>query len=114
MSPLSPVLLADIFDRFRIQLSDEMVNWLTPVWILCVGAAAGLILCGLVWCVLFGLSRIPFIGNLAESTVGRRVAVGVLTALLFVGALALFPGLRGAAQAQPGPAPAADQAGEAA
>jgi ABC-type transport system involved in multi-copper enzyme maturation permease subunit len=112
MSPLSaPVLVADIFDRFRIQLSDEMVNWLTPVWILCLGAAAGLVLCGLIWCVLFGLSRIPLLGNLSESTIGRRVAVGVLTTLLFVGALALFPGLRRVAPAQPPPA-AADAAVE--
>jgi ABC-type transport system involved in multi-copper enzyme maturation permease subunit len=105
MSPLfAPVLVADVFDRFRIQLSDEMVNWLTPVWILCLGAAAGLILCGLVWCVLFGLSRIPLLGNLSESTIARRVAVGILTGLLFVGALATFPGLRRVAPAQQPPA----------
>ena len=36
-----PILFADLFDRLRLQLPDPIVNWLTPVWILCVGAAAG-------------------------------------------------------------------------
>jgi ABC-type transport system involved in multi-copper enzyme maturation permease subunit len=107
---LAPVLVADIFDRFRIQLSDETVNWLTPVWILCVGAAAGLILCAVLWGVLYALSRVPGLGNLSDSPGPRRVAVGVLTALLFAGSLVAFPGLRGAAPAAAPPGAAAEQA----
>lgn len=111
---LAPVLLADIFDRFRIQLSDGIVNWLTPVWILCLGATAGLILCALIWGVLWALSRIPGLGTLSESPTPRRAAVGVLTILLFVAALASFPELRGAAPAKVPPGAAAEQAGGAA
>ena len=113
MTPhFAPVLLADIFDRFRIQLSDGIVNWLTPVWILCVGAAVGLILCAAIWGVLWLLSRVPGLGTLSDSITNRRMAVGVLTILLFVAALIWFPGLRGAAAPQAPPAAGAEQAGD--
>lgn len=84
MSPsLAPLLLADIFDRLRIQISDGLTNWLTPVWILCVGAAAGLILAAALWGIFRLLSSIPAVGRLAEDTTTRRTATGVLTAVLF-------------------------------
>ncbi len=85
MSPfLPPFLLADMFDRWRLQLPDPIVNWLTPVWILCVGAAAGLILCGAIWGLLRLLSMVPAIGTLAESTNSRRAAIAILT-IVFLG-----------------------------
>src|SRR5438067_3689870 len=84
----SPVL-ADWFDRLRLQLPDPIVNWLTPVWILCVGATAGLILSAVVWAILWLLSRLPGVGSLADGPANRRIAIGVLTVVFF----AIFAGL---------------------
>jgi ABC-type transport system involved in multi-copper enzyme maturation permease subunit len=53
MNPTLPILFADFFDRLRLQLPDPIVNWLTPVWILCVGAAAGRIAILLLTIVFF-------------------------------------------------------------
>lgn len=41
-------------------------NWLTPIWLLGVGALAGLLLLFLLWSLLAVLSRIPGLGNLAD------------------------------------------------
>src|SRR3954465_8076992 len=79
----SPILRADLFDRLRLQLPDPIVNWLTPVWILCVGATAGLMLAAALWGVFWLLSRIPGIGNLAQQPGNRRVLIGVLTVVFF-------------------------------
>src|SRR5262245_55863470 len=93
MSPFAlPLLLADIFDRFRLQLPDPIINALTPIWILCVGAAAGLLLTAAIWGVLKLLSFIPVIGTLADSPRLRRMAIGTLSALLLAAALMLFFG----------------------
>src|SRR5688500_4332262 len=97
----APVVLADIFDRFRIALPDGIVNWLTPVWILCLGATAGLILCAAIWGVLWLLARVPGLGTLSENVTARRVVIGVLTVALFVASMVWLPGLRGAAPAGP-------------
>jgi ABC-type transport system involved in multi-copper enzyme maturation permease subunit len=102
-----PFLAADAFDRFRLFLPDGIVNWLTPIWILSVGALAGLILTSLLWGVLKILSLIPGIGTLSEEPLSRRIAIGLLTFLLFVGVLAAFPSVR---QLSP-PPQAADAAG---
>jgi len=75
MNPfLSPIVVADLFDRFRLQLPDPIVNWLTPVWILCVGATAGLILTAALWGIFWLLSRLPGAGTLAEQPASRRLA----------------------------------------
>src|SRR5262245_63864381 len=84
------LLLADFFDRFRLQLPDGIVNWLTPVWILCVGAAAGLLLSAIIWIVLKLLSLVPGIVTLAESPQHRRIAIGVLTLIFFGLAIGLY------------------------
>src|SRR3954447_5935395 len=104
MTALLPIIFADWFDRLRLQLPDPIVNWLTPVWIMCVGAAAGLILCAALWGAMWLLSRMPGIGTLADQSTSRRIGVGVVTVILFL----LFAGLylRGAAPA--GAAPAAE------
>jgi hypothetical protein len=78
-----PILFADLFDRLRLQLPDPIVNWLTPVWILCVGAALGLIVTAVLWGVFWLLSRVPGIGTLADQPGQRRVAIGVLTVVFF-------------------------------
>src|SRR5262245_34325704 len=91
MSPIpSPLLLADLFDRLRLQLPDPIVNWLTPVWILCVGATAGLIFTALLWGILWLISRIPAVASLADQPVSRRVAIGALTILIFLGLAGLY------------------------
>jgi ABC-type transport system involved in multi-copper enzyme maturation permease subunit len=109
-----PLLLADFFDRFRLQLPDGIVNWLTPVWILCVGAAAGLALCAVIWAILWLLSRIPGIGTLAESPPARRVAIGVLTLVFLALAIGLYAATPRLVAAAPGsgvpPAAAPDAA----
>ncbi len=84
MNPTLPILFADFFDRLRLQLPDPIVNWLTPVWILCVGAAAGLILTAALWGMFWLLSRIPVVGTLAEKSAPRRIAILVLTAVFFL------------------------------
>ena len=85
-----PVLLADWFDRLRLQLPDPIVNWLTPVWILCVGAAAGLILTGMLWSIFWLLSHVPGLGTLAEKPASRRGAIGGLTVVLFLALAGLY------------------------
>jgi ABC-type transport system involved in multi-copper enzyme maturation permease subunit len=105
-----PPLLADLFDRFRLQLPDAIVNWLTPVWILCVGATAGLVLTAALWGVLWLLSRIPGVGTLGQQPQQRRMAIGVLTVVLF----AAFAGLYLSVAAAPaGPAAGAAAPGAA-
>jgi ABC-type transport system involved in multi-copper enzyme maturation permease subunit len=86
---MTPLLLADVFDRLRLQLPDPIVNWLTPVWILCVGATVGLLLAAALWAIFWLLSRIPGIGDLADRPAPRRLAIAVLTAVFF----AVFAGL---------------------
>jgi ABC-type transport system involved in multi-copper enzyme maturation permease subunit len=80
----SSVLFADLFDRFRLQLPDPIVNWLTPVWILCVGAALGLILTAAIWALFWLLSRIPGVGTLADNPSRRWAAIGAVTAVFFI------------------------------
>lgn len=125
---IHPVLLADFFDRLRLQLPDGIVNWLTPVWILCVGATAGLALTAGLWGVLWLLARIPQVDALSRQTKARRIATGVLTALLFAALAGLYfrasasPAVAGgagtkAAEAPQGPdasaqRPAAEAAGQ--
>ena len=86
--PQATFLLADLFDRWRLQLPDGIVNWLTPVWILCVGAAAGLLLCAALWGIFRVLSLIPGLGTLNDSPPRRRAAIGVLTVVIFGAAIA--------------------------
>ena len=90
MNPIpSPLILADLFDRLRLQLPDPIVNWLTPVWILCVGATVGLILTAGLWGISWLLSALPGIGTLYEQPARRRIAIGAATVILF----ALLAGL---------------------
>jgi ABC-type transport system involved in multi-copper enzyme maturation permease subunit len=88
-------LMADLFDRFRLQLPEGIVNWLTPVWILCLGAAAGLVLCAVLWGLLRLISAIPGIDGLTAKPERRYAAIAVLTIALFAAALALFGPLAG-------------------
>jgi hypothetical protein len=73
-------------DAFGNKAPDWVSHWLTPLWILGLGALAGLLLCLLVWLIAFALSRIPALGELQQQPQARRIAVAVLT----VAYLALF------------------------
>lgn len=70
-------------------------NWLTPVWLLGVGALAALAFLALLWVIGFVLSRIPVLGNLAEHSSGRNRVGAVLSvlALLALGGGAYATGL---------------------
>jgi ABC-type transport system involved in multi-copper enzyme maturation permease subunit len=97
------ILVADIFDSIRLQLPERHVNWLTPVWILSLGAAAGLVLCAAVWGVLKLISLVPGVRSLGENRDVRYAAIAVLTVAFFVAGLYFIPGLLPAAgQAQGG------------
>ena len=93
------ILLSDIFDRLRLQLPEGIINWLTPVWILCVGAAAGLVLCAILWGMLKLISLAPGVRSLGEKREVRYAAIAVLTVVIFVAALYFIPDLLAAAPA---------------
>jgi ABC-type transport system involved in multi-copper enzyme maturation permease subunit len=115
MSFSGSFLLADIFDRFRLQLSEGIVNALTPLWMLCVGVAAGIVLCAAIWAILRAVGLIPGIGALVERRESRYVAIAIVTLGLFVAALftvgPLRPGAAPAAQGADAAAPAAEPQG---
>lgn len=81
------LLLANWIDSLHIEIPDKYVCALTPMWILGVGAAVGLILCGLIWLLMAGLSRIPGLGDLATNKSTSRIVAAVLAVLIFTGAL---------------------------
>jgi ABC-type transport system involved in multi-copper enzyme maturation permease subunit len=83
MLPFRPsLLLANLIDNFHLQLPDSIINWLTPIWILGIGAISGLVLCLAIWLVAAVLSRISLLGSLAENAKPRRVTVAILTIVL--------------------------------
>ncbi len=85
-----PLLLANWLDSVHIEIPDKYVCALTPMWILGVGALVGLILCGLLWLMMAGLSRIPGLGDLAANKPQARIASAVLAVLIFAGTLIWF------------------------
>src|SRR6188472_2317349 len=76
--PLAP-LFADIFDAVHLQLGDPVISWLTPVWVIGVGAILGLLFCAVLWGIGNLLSRITPLANLVEDAQSRWVVVGALT-----------------------------------
>lgn len=102
---LSPLILANWLDSLHIETSDGLVCAITPVWILGIGAVMGLLLCGLVWLVMAGLSRIPGLGDLAANKPVSRVVSAVLAVVIFCATIGAWYNLAN---------PAAPQAGEAA
>jgi ABC-type transport system involved in multi-copper enzyme maturation permease subunit len=101
MSSLLP--LANWIDSLHIDIKDELVSALTPIWILGLGALIGLVLCVLLWGAMFVLSRVPGLGNLAaDKSRSRLVAVILAVALFALGLVWWFSGA---------PAPAAEGQG---
>lgn len=62
---------------------DWVSNWLTPLWLISIGALIGLVILSLLWGVALVLSRIPAIGQLAENPGLRSKAVPILSVLSF-------------------------------
>lgn len=83
-------LFADIFDAVHLQLGDAAISWLTPVWVIGVGAILGLILCVVLWGIGNLLSRITPLSDLIENPQSRWIVVGVLTAIYLAVALTVF------------------------
>ncbi len=64
--------------------SPEMVSWLTPIWLLGVGAWIGIGLLLVLWGVFFGLSKIPFLGKLADTRRATNLVAGTIAAAITV------------------------------
>lgn len=83
----------------RIQLPESIVNWLTPIWILGVGAIIGLVLFLVIASLGRVLSRVPGLGQLDRKPVQLWGAVAVLAVLLGIGMVLTTGGVGGAAVA---------------
>lgn len=58
-------------------------NWLTPLWLIGVGALLALIVLTAVWLIAYVLSRIPLLGGMAENlTLRNRAALGLSVIIL--------------------------------
>lgn len=87
--PVAP-LFASILDSVHIQMGDAVISWLTPVWVIGVGAILGLLLCLALWGMGNALGRIQPLADLAEQPQKRWIAVGVLWLVFLALALVLF------------------------
>ncbi len=73
-------------------------NWLTPVWLISIGALIGLVALLVLWGLAFALSRVPAIGQLAENRSLRSKAIPILSVLsYFVLLFLVLPQLAGPA-----------------
>jgi ABC-type transport system involved in multi-copper enzyme maturation permease subunit len=68
-----------------VAMPPKLVSWLTPLWLLGVGVFLGLLLFLFIWAAAAILSRIGFIGRLADD---RRRAVRWTTIITLVGGAA--------------------------
>lgn len=58
-------------------------SWLTPLWLIGIGALIGLVVLLVLWGIAFALSRVPAIGQLAENPSLRGKAVPILSVVSF-------------------------------
>lgn len=74
-------------------------SWLTPIWLVGVGAILGLAILLVIWLLGWVLSRIPSLSSLADSPRSSLAFGGIAGAILFViaGTLCLGPSLWGSA-----------------
>lgn len=71
-------------------------NWLTPVWLISIGALIGLAVLIVLWGVAYALSRVPAIGQLAENSSLRSKVVPILSILSYFALLGfVLPKLAG-------------------
>ena len=51
-----------------------VANWLTPVWLLGIGALAGLLVLAVLWLLVAALSRLPGVASWAEDAEWARAS----------------------------------------
>lgn len=66
------------------QLPIFWVNYLTPVWILCVGFFLGLLLCAAVTGIGYALSRLPVVSTLSDQPATRWISIGIVSVLALI------------------------------
>ena len=60
------------------QMSGSPSTWLTPLWILSVGVLAGTVVVALMFSALWGISRVPVLGEIYDNRPLRlRVGLGL-------------------------------------
>ena len=62
-------------------------NWITAIWLVGIGVAAGIALLFVIWLLGWGLSRVPGLGNLQENRSSFHLAA-IILAVIFFSALA--------------------------
>jgi len=77
---------------FALTVPTELRLWLTPVWLISLGALLGLAMLMFLWGAAFLLSRVPVIGDLAEHPGRRRPVVATLTLVAFLALFVLLVG----------------------
>jgi hypothetical protein len=82
MIAVAPSLLGGVLNNLTVRVDPWVSNWLTPIWILGLGALAGVLVVLLLWLVGFGLSRVKAISDLSENRTLRLIAGAVLAAVL--------------------------------
>ncbi len=68
---------------FLIGQSENITNWLTPIWLLSVGITIGFLLSIAIWGLLLLLSRVGGLNTLYDKPGSRRAAGLVLSAICF-------------------------------
>lgn len=63
---------------------EQITNWLTPVWMMSVGFALGLILIAAITVKILVCQRIPFFSNVAANK-PLHIGLGIATGLFYVG-----------------------------
>jgi len=84
MNLLLPPLFGGFLNSLTVRAEPWVTNWLTPIWILGLGALAGVLIVLLLYALGFLLSRIAALSKLSENRNSRLVA-GIVLALVLVG-----------------------------
>ena len=79
-------MFAVVFNNFTSPVEPWVRHWLTPLWILGVASLLSIVACVLVSVVLYFLSRLPFLGRMAENRGITLAFIAVAGTLLAVGA----------------------------
>ncbi len=78
MNLSQPLLIADL---------ANLISWMTPVWLLGMGVALGLVMLFVLWGICAGISRIPFVVSVVETPKTKHIvalSIAGLTAILIV------------------------------
>ena len=79
-----PTLLGGFLNSLTVRVEPWVSNWLTPIWILGLGALAGLLTVAVLWLLGYGLSRIAPLSKFSENRTWRLIG-GVVLGLVLVG-----------------------------